>query len=98
MSLQNFQQKNEKIAQAFRKLKQDNPDAMQARLNLSWSNWGFGLESLADSAKRLMDAGIEYIELHGNHYGADLGYKADEATKILADHNLKVAGVCGMFS
>ncbi len=98
MSLQNFQQKNEKIAQAFRKLKKESPDAMQARLNLSWSNWGFGRESLTDSVKRLADAGLEYIELHGNHYGADLGYKPDEVRKILSDHGIKVAGVCGMFS
>ena len=41
---------------------------------------------------------MSFIELHGNHYGADLGYEAEETLKILGDHGLKVSGVCGMFS
>ena len=98
MQKQNFELKNEKIRKAFLELKQIQTDKLQRRLNLSWSNWGFGMESLADSAARLQQAGLEYIELHGNHYGPELGYKADETLKILGDHNLKVAGVCGMFS
>jgi D-psicose/D-tagatose/L-ribulose 3-epimerase len=63
-----------------------------------WSNWGFGLEALADSAARLERAGIAWIELHGNHYGPDLGYQPKETLKILCDHGVKVGGVCGMFS
>jgi len=71
---------------------------LKPRLNLSWSNWGFGRESLADSAKRLERAQLSFIELHGNHYGADLGYNVNETRRILGDHGLKVSGVCGMFS
>jgi len=56
------------------------------------------MEPLQESAARLNRAGIEYIELHGNHYGPDLGYKVDETIKILGDYNIKVGGVCGMFS
>ena len=67
-------------------------------MNLSWSNWGFGMESLEVSVKRLADAGIEFIELHGNHYGADLGYKPDQTLKIVKKYGVKVAGICGMFS
>ncbi len=98
MKLQNFQVKNEKIRTAFEELKRKHPEKMQKRLNLSWSNWGFGMESLADSAARLQKAGIHFIELHGNHYGPDLGYKVDETLKILGSCDIKVAGVCGMFS
>ncbi|HOF17961.1 MAG TPA: sugar phosphate isomerase/epimerase family protein [Phycisphaerae bacterium] len=98
MNLQNFQVKNEKIRQAFVTLMKDNPRRFERRINLSWSNWGFGMESLADSARRLAHSGIRYIELHGNHYGPDLGYDADETLKVLGDHNIEVAGVCGMFS
>jgi sugar phosphate isomerase/epimerase len=90
--------KNTKIRHRFDALKKANPDALKRRLNLSWSNWGFGLEPLADSAKRLEKAGLSFVELHGNHYGPDLGYKADETLKILGDHGIKVSGVCGMFS
>jgi hypothetical protein len=61
-------------------------------LNLSWSNWGFGIESLAHSAARLQKAGIRFIELHGNHYGPDLGYKVAKTLKILGEHEIEVGG------
>jgi len=95
---QNYQLINNKIKEQFEQLKKNNPDTLTTKLNLSWSNWGFGMEDLADSAKRLSKAGVDFIELHGNHYGDDLGYKPEETLKILGDHNIKAAGVCGMFS
>lgn len=95
---QNFEIKNDKIRDRFLELKKRSPARLKERLNLSWSNWGFGMESLADSARRLSSAGIRFIELHGNHYGADLGYDAVETLMILADNGIEVAGICGMFS
>jgi D-psicose/D-tagatose/L-ribulose 3-epimerase len=95
---QNFELKNEMIHNAFAELKRNHPEKLRQRLNLSWSNWGFGIESLADSARRLQQADIGFIELHGNHYGPDLGYQVEETLQILGDHNLQVSGVCGMFS
>lgn len=98
MRQQNFETKNEAIAEKFYALKKNYPDRLKTRLNLSWSNWGFGRETLADSARRLEQANMSFIELHGNHYGPDLGYEVEETLKILSDHGLKVSGVCGMFS
>lgn len=98
MKKQNFEIKNEMIRNMFIELKKNNPEMLKNRLKLSWSNWGFGIESLADSAARLQRAGIKYIELHGNHYGPDLGYKPNETLKVLADYGIKVSGICGMFS
>jgi D-psicose/D-tagatose/L-ribulose 3-epimerase len=98
MSKQNYEIKDEKIRATFAGLKKNHPERLEKRLNLSWSNWGFGIESLEESAARLEKAGIRYIELHGNHYGPDLGYKADETLKILGGHGIKAAGVCGMFT
>jgi len=98
MRKQNFELKNDKIRSAFLEMKKAHPERFECRLNLSWSNWGFGMESLHGSARRLEEAGIKYIELHGNHYGADLGYTVDETLRILGDHGLTVSGVCGMFS
>lgn len=98
MKQQNFEQKNETIREQFEMIRKNSPEAFKTRLNLSWSNWGFGLENLAASAKRLEQADLSYIELHGNHYGDDLGYQVNETLKILADHGLSVSGVCGMFS
>lgn len=94
---QRFEEKNARIAAAFRELKRSR-GALTNRLNLSWSNWGFGREPLAESAARLEKAKVPFIELHGNHYGPDLGYDVAETMKILGDHNLRVSGVCGMFS
>lgn len=98
MEAQHFEQTNEAIRKAFSELKAKQPKRLERALSLSWSNWGFGLERLSDSAKRLADNGVEYIELHGNHYGDDLGYRPAETLRILGDHGIKVAGVCGMFS
>ncbi|MGH7950481.1 MAG: sugar phosphate isomerase/epimerase family protein [Limisphaerales bacterium] len=98
MKKQNFETKTEKIRAAFLELKKKNPEKLKTRLNFSWSNWGFGIEPLADSAARLQKNGIQFIELHGNHYGLDLGYKVSETKKILGDHGIQTAGICGMFS
>lgn len=94
---QRFEEKNRRIQQQFDDLKKNSPQRFTERLNLSWSNWGFGREKLADSACRLEKARVPFIELHGNHYGPDLGYNIDEIA-ILRDHGIRVSGVCGMFS
>lgn len=98
MRKQNFEIINDQIKTAFLNLKKSHPEKLRKRLDLSWSNWGFGIESLEESAQRLERAGILHIELHGNHYGPDLGYSVKDTLSILEDHNIKVSGVCGMFS
>jgi D-psicose/D-tagatose/L-ribulose 3-epimerase len=98
MKKQAFEQKSEKIRQSFLDLKKKHPERLSRRLSLSWSNWGFGIEPLSASAARLSKAGIRFIELHGNHYGPDLGYRPKETLEILADHGITVGGICGMFS
>jgi D-psicose/D-tagatose/L-ribulose 3-epimerase len=98
MKQQNFETKNELIREKFLALKKNSPEKLKTRLNLSWSNWGFGLESLVESSKRLEKAKLSFIELHGNHYGHNLGYHVNETLTILNDHGLTVSGVCGMFS
>lgn len=98
MKKQNFEIKTEKIRAAFLELKKRHPEKLKTRLNLSWSNWGFGVETLAESAARLEKNGIRFIELHGNHYGPDLGYRVAETRKVLKDHGIQTGGVCGMFS
>lgn len=97
MRMQNFEKKRGKLAEKFRELLSINPTLKEQQLKLSWSNWGFGMESLEKTAQRLHRNGIEWIELHGNRYGKDLGYKGKKVVEILSDYNIKVAGVCGMF-
>lgn len=98
MKPQRFEIINQQIRDAFALLKKEHPERLEKRLNFSWSNWGFGLENFDTSCARLEKAGIHYIELHGNHYGPDLGYNAKEISKIMADHGIACGGVCGMFS
>jgi len=95
---QNWQERGEKIRAAFLEMKREHPERITRKLALSWSNWGFGIEPLALSAARLQRSGITFIELHGNHYGPDLGYRPKETLKVLGDHGIRVAGICGMFS
>jgi len=95
---QNYEKVTIDIRARFLAEKAAHPERFATRLNLSWSNWGFGMESLADSLARLAGAGIQFIELHGNHYGPDLGYRPLETSRLLADHGIRAGGVCGMFS
>ena len=98
MKKQSFELKSNKIRTAFFDLKKQHPEKFKTKLNLSWSNWGFGIETLAASAARLEKSSVQFIELHGNHYGPDLGYNVAETKKILGDHGIRAGGICGMFS
>jgi len=98
MNIQNYSKIDLEIKRRFLEMKKEKPESFKKRLNLSWSNWGFGMETLEESAKRLKMAGIGFIELHGNHYGKDLGYKPQEVLEIIGRYGIKVGGVCGMFS
>ncbi len=66
------------------------------RLRLSWSNWGFGTESLDATIARLTANGLQYVELHGNRYGADLGYRTADVRAALDANGMSVSGICGM--
>lgn len=56
------------------------------------------MEPLKVSLQRLSKYGVSFIELHGNHYGADLGYRVGPTRTLLTDAGIRVSGVCGMFS
>jgi D-psicose/D-tagatose/L-ribulose 3-epimerase len=97
MEKQNFQKYDDEVIAKFIDFRKKNPRIDQ-EINLSWSNWGFGMEPFEKSIKRLSDNNIHFIELHGNRYGKDLGYKTNETRKILDDYGIKVSGICGMVS
>lgn len=98
MKPQNYEIRNVEIDKAFSELKEKHPEALAKPIHLSWSNWGFGQEAFEVTVQRLSKNGLEYIELHGNHYGPELGYRVGETRKILEEYGLKTSGVCGMFS
>ena len=97
MKPQNCEKMRLDLVRAFRQ-KLGGKGNKLGRIKLSWSNWGFGMEPLERTARRLHANGIEWIELHGNRYGADLGYRSKEVVATLGRYGIKVAGVCGMFS
>jgi sugar phosphate isomerase/epimerase len=95
MQHQNFRLLDQEVVQRFIDARRDWAGEPE-RLKLSWSNWGFGTEALEDSADRLQRNGIEWIELHGNLYGPDLGYRAPDVLATLDARAIKVGGICGM--
>ena len=95
---QNFEIKNRTIRERFDELRKKSPDKLERKLNLSWSNWGFGRENIEDSFTRLRKHGVDFIELHGNRYGDDLGYRPDRVNRTASDYGITIAGICGMFS
>lgn len=97
MKLQPYEEQRRDLAAAFTRKLRETPAAKQRELKLSWSNWGFGMETLEASAQRLARHGIHWIELHGNRYGNDLGYRAKDVLATLGRYDIKVAGICGMF-
>ena len=97
MKLQNHEAKREELLAAFRSKLAQRPELQQQEIKLSWSNWGFGIEPLEDTARRLHQHGVKWIELHGNRYGNDLGYVAAEVLATLGRYDIQVAGICGMF-
>lgn len=97
MKPQNYEMQRADLVKAFRDKLAQRPDLAKQEIKLSWSNWGFGIESLEDSARRLNRCGVKWIELHGNRYGNDLGYRAKDVLATLGRHDIKVAGICGMF-
>jgi sugar phosphate isomerase/epimerase len=97
MKPQSFQVRDRQVIERFIRWRKENRGAGQ-RLNLSWSNWGFGIEPLGRSIARLARYGVRYVELHGNRYGPDLGYRPAEVKKVLDEHGVRVSGVCGMVS
>lgn len=98
ISQQNVDIWRDDIRSKFMTFKDAHPEALERRMEVSWSNWGFGLEQLEVSCQRLAKSGISYIELAGNHLGANLGYKVPETLRILDAYGLKVSGICGLFS
>lgn len=95
MILQNFKKKDLAVVKQFIEVRKKG-FKKSAKLNLSWSNWGFGMEKLETSVQRLSKNKIKYVELHGNLYGKDLGYKSDETIRILNENGVEVSGICGM--
>ena len=99
MKLQLVDELNRKIRDAFDQLRKDHPERFERRLNISYSNWTFGLEDLEEAAARMKKYNVPYIELGGDYGGKDVGYQADiEKTRAILDkYDLKVSGVCGFF-
>ena len=94
--LQNYEKWDKEVEEEF--LKKFERQRIGEKIKFSWSNWGFGQEPLEKSLNRLKEAGVDYIELHGNLYGEDLGYNASEVDTKIKNQGLEVSGICGMYT
>lgn len=95
MQPQSFRLADQQVVERFLATR---PSQDAPRLNLAWSTWGFGREPIADSVARLARHGVRWIELHGDHYGPDLGTPVAEIRAALDAHGVQVSGICGMVS
>lgn len=95
MKPQHFRELDQVVVRRFLNARQHFGES-EPRLKFGWSNWGFGTEPIENSAARLERHGMRWIELHGNLYGPDLGYRPAAVKEVLAEHGLNVSGICGM--
>ena len=96
MKLQRYEEKSQKIREAFLKLKQEHPERLKRRLDLSFCSQCFGIEDLTESIARLADCGYSYIEVPGNYGGPDSGHHIhlEEILKAMNQYDMKCSGVC----
>ena len=99
MKLQKIDVIRDRIKNDFDKLKTEHPEQVKRRIDISFSTWIFGLETLEESMDRLSRFNVGYIEIGGDYGGPDVGCQADpEAVKkMLQKYNLKCSGICGFF-
>ena len=57
MKPQNYEKKRAALIETFKAEMSANPPATDERIKLSWSNWGFGMESLETTTERLQKNG-----------------------------------------
>jgi sugar phosphate isomerase/epimerase len=99
MKLQRIDEVREKIKNDFEKLKAEHPEKVRRPIDLSFSTWVFGMETLEESVARLAKCKVPYIELGGNYGGKDTGYQSDieKVKEILNKYGVKVSGICGFY-
>lgn len=98
MKVQNYVKKNKEIAEKYLAWRSTQDVSSLKRLNLGWSNWGFGQGPVEEGLELLAKNKIHFVELHGNHYGPDFGYKEKELLSALKTYEVEVSGTCGMVS
>lgn len=97
MELQNFEKKDLIIRKKFKNYISNKKD-IKDKIKFSWSSISFGFEPIEDSLKRLEKNKVKYIELPGNLYGKDTGFKSRNLKKILSYYGIEVSGVVGISS
>lgn len=98
MDVQQFEQRNETIRRDFKQAVHAGRVSVEAPPRLSWSIWLFGREAPRVSLERLRAAGLEYVELAGNHHTRESGTGSREMKSLLSDLGLQTSGVCGLYS
>ncbi|MEX2444665.1 MAG: sugar phosphate isomerase/epimerase family protein [Alkalispirochaeta sp.] len=98
MQDQPFAERSKAVRERFVESANEGALTLDRMPRISWSIWMFGREPLSVSFRRLREAGLSYVELAGNHHTRESGTDIAEAKRLLRDHDLKVSGVCGLYS
>lgn len=98
MKLQRYQEMDLEIRKRFVEEKKKDPQKFEKRLNLSWSIWMFGIESLEQSLERVNSAGLDYVELKGDNYTRDMRSDPEKTLSLLNAASMKASGVIGIFA
>ncbi len=95
--MQNYEIRSAKIKEAFINAKRSLPQNFTRTIDLSWSVWMFGTESLEFSLKRLRRSGLKYFELRGDHHTQYSGTSLKYVKKLISTNGMRVSGTCGLF-
>ena len=77
----------------FEALRKSEPGSFKDRLALSWSNWGFGMESLDDSAARLGEAFAQAVNAQVKAGGVNSVTRKTLFTQLNAIHQFDANGM-----
>ena len=96
MNLQKFEETNQRIREAFQKLKKEHPERLARRIDMSYCCQTFGWEPIPKSIERLARYGYKYVELPGQYGGPDVGphTKLQEILAAMEQYDVKCSGVC----
>ncbi|MCK5153013.1 MAG: sugar phosphate isomerase/epimerase [Spirochaetales bacterium] len=95
--MQNYEIKSLRIKDAFIKAKKKSPEKFEQTMNLSWSVWMFGTESIDFSLKRLRRSGLKFFELRGDHHTRSSGLSIEYVKKLISTYEMRISGTCGLF-
>ena len=93
-----YELKNEIIRKKFQELKRNHPERLRLRLESILEQLGIRHGEPGRLGEAPGQGGNQVHRIAREPLRAQLGYKVRDTLQILGDHQIRVAGICGMFS